>query len=198
MRKRARLFRGPGEDDAQAFRNLVFRRYFSRSPVMKQFQQDNRENTVVSDEVACRFCNLDESPAIISNDHATAIYDGFPVTPGHTLIVPKRHIASFFEATSEEQAAMFDLLAEMRQLLLLSPHPCFGNAGTVPVPDGFNIGINDGMAAGQTVMHLHIHLIPRFRGDTEDPRGGVRWIMPVKAPYWKKGNCAGLTSGKQT
>jgi len=84
-------------------------------------------------------------------------------------------MASFFEATGEEQAAMFDLLSEMRQQLQLELSP-----------DGFNIGINDGTAAGQTVMHLHIHLIPRYAGDTEDPRGGVRWIMPEKAPYWKK------------
>jgi diadenosine tetraphosphate (Ap4A) HIT family hydrolase len=163
---------------------------------MKQTQQDNRTNDDATGKAACRFCNLDESAAIISNDAAIAIYDGFPVTPGHTLIVPKRHIASFFEATREEQTAMFDLLAEMRQLLLLPTQPSCGEAGPLPVPDGFNIGINDGMAAGQTVMHLHIHLIPRFRGDTEDPRGGVRWIMPVKAPYWKQGNCAGLVSMK--
>jgi diadenosine tetraphosphate (Ap4A) HIT family hydrolase len=104
-----------------------------------------------------------------------AIYDGYPVTPGHTLIIPRRHIASFFEATCEEQLAMLDLLAEMRWLLLSERSP-----------DGFNIGINDGTAAGQTVMHLHIHLIPRYAGDTEDPRGGVRWIMPEMAPYWKK------------
>jgi diadenosine tetraphosphate (Ap4A) HIT family hydrolase len=161
---------------------------------MKQFQRDNRGNNVVTDQTTCRFCNLDESSVIISNVHAIAIYDGFPVTPGHTLIVPKRHIASFFEATTEEQTAMFGLLAEMRQLLLLSSHTSFGKAGTIPVPDGFNIGINDGIAAGQTVLHMHIHLIPRFRDDTEDPRGGVRWIMPVNAPYWKKGNCAGLTT----
>ncbi len=76
---------------------------------------------------------------------------------------------------------MFDLLAEMRQQLL-NPSD---KAESLPVPDGFNIGINDGKAAGQTVMHLHIHLIPRYVGDTSDPRGGVRWIMPEKAPYWK-------------
>jgi diadenosine tetraphosphate (Ap4A) HIT family hydrolase len=104
-----------------------------------------------------------------------AIYDSFPVTPGHTLIIPKRHISSLFEATREEQAALFDLLSAMRQLLLKERNPA-----------GFNIGINDGPAAGQTVMHLHIHLIPRYAGDTEDPRGGVRWVMPSKAPYWKK------------
>jgi len=123
----------------------------------------------------CPFCNLDISRTIFANDYALAIYDGYPVTPGHGLIVPKRHIASFFEATKKEQTAMFDLLSEMRQLVLSERRP-----------DGFNIGINDGTAAGQTVMHLHIHLIPRYAGDTEDPRGGVRWIMPEKAPYWKK------------
>jgi diadenosine tetraphosphate (Ap4A) HIT family hydrolase len=123
----------------------------------------------------CLFCTPDSFKAIRTNDHAVAIYDGYPVTPGHTLIIPRRHIASFFEATCEEQLAMLDLLAEMRWLLLSERSP-----------DGFNIGINDGTAAGQTVMHLHIHLIPRYAGDTEDPRGGVRWIMPEMAPYWKK------------
>ena len=122
----------------------------------------------------CPFCNFDMSKAILANDHAVSIYDGFPVTLGHSLIVPKRHIASFFEANREEQLAMLDLLSEMRQILISERSV-----------DGFNIGINDGIAAGQTVMHLHIHLIPRYSGDTEDPRGGVRWIMPEKAPYWK-------------
>jgi diadenosine tetraphosphate (Ap4A) HIT family hydrolase len=145
----------------------------------------------------CPFCLPDDSKIILSNDHAIAIYDGYPVTPGHTLIVPKRHIASFFEATKEEQAAMLDLLAEMRERLKSLPtslseregenhhQPLFDKVGSLSVPDGFNIGINDGVAAGQTVMHLHIHLIPRYAGDTEDPRGGVRWIMPKKAQYWE-------------
>lgn len=122
----------------------------------------------------CPFCIPDASELVLANDHAIAFFDGFPVTPGHALIVPKRHICSFFEATKEEQAALFDLVSQMRELLLAERRP-----------DGFNIGINDGAAAGQTVMHLHIHLIPRYAGDTEDPRGGVRWIMPAKAPYWK-------------
>lgn len=126
-------------------------------------------------EADCPFCNQDSTKIILANAHAIAIFDGFPVTLGHTLIAPKRHIDSFFEATKEEQAAMIDLLGETRQLLIAERNP-----------DGFNIGINDGTAAGQTVMHLHIHLIPRYSGDTEDPRGGVRWIMPEKAPYWKK------------
>lgn len=109
----------------------------------------------------------------MSNSHATAIYDGFPVSPGHCLIIPKRHIASFFEATKEEQSALLNLLAEMQDVLVKERNP-----------DGFNIGINDGAAAGQTIMHLHIHLIPRYAGDQPDPRGGVRWIIPEKAPYW--------------
>jgi diadenosine tetraphosphate (Ap4A) HIT family hydrolase len=122
----------------------------------------------------CPFCDLENSRVILANDHVMAIYDSFPVTPGHTLIIPKRHISSLFEATREEQAALLDLLSDMRQLLLKERNPA-----------GFNIGINDGPAAGQTVMHLQIHLIPRYAGDTEDPRGGVRWVMPSKAPYWK-------------
>jgi diadenosine tetraphosphate (Ap4A) HIT family hydrolase len=120
----------------------------------------------------------------MANDHSLAFYDDFPVTPGHSLIVPSRHITSFFEATREEQAALFDLVAEMRQRLMTERNP-----------DGFNIGINDGAAAGQTVMHLHIHLIPRYAGDTEDPRGGVRWIMPVKATLGKRGHGKRVRSG---
>jgi diadenosine tetraphosphate (Ap4A) HIT family hydrolase len=121
----------------------------------------------------CPFCNPDKTGVILANDHAMAIYDGFPITPGHSLIVPKRHIGSYFEATRVEQTALLDLTAEMRQLLLKERSP-----------DAFNIGVNDGVAAGQTVMHMHIHLIPRYAGDTEDPRGGVRWIFPEKADYW--------------
>lgn len=139
----------------------------------------------ISKQPTCPFCNPDNSSIIIANHHAIALYDGFPVTPGHSLVVPKRHIASFFDATREEQAAMFGLLAEMRQLLLNPFQPPFDKVESLLVPDGFNIGINDGTAAGQTVMHLHIHLIPRYAGDTEDPRGGVRWIMPKKAQYWE-------------
>lgn len=124
--------------------------------------------------MACPFCSLDPSRIILENDHAMAIKDAYPVTAGHTLIIPKRHFASFFEANSDDQASLFNLLTEMRKVLIEELSP-----------DGFNIGINDGTAAGQTVMHLHLHLIPRFNGDIEDPRGGVRWIMPDKAPYWR-------------
>ena len=121
----------------------------------------------------CPFCTLDPTRIIAANNHALAIMDGFPISLGHALIIPKRHIASLFEATRDEREALFDLVEQVRADLLEKYSP-----------DGFNIGINDGTAAGQTVMHLHIHLIPRFAGDQPDPRGGVRWIFPDKAAYW--------------
>jgi diadenosine tetraphosphate (Ap4A) HIT family hydrolase len=109
------------------------------------------------------------------NDKAIWLQDGFPVSPGHSLLIPKRHIASFFEATVEERVALLALLDQAHEAVQES------NA-----PDGFNIGVNVGVAAGQTVPHLHIHLIPRYMGDQEDPRGGVRKIFPEKAVYWDK------------
>ena len=102
-----------------------------------------------------------------------AFKDAYPVSPGHTLIVPKRHVASFFQITGEERSELFSLLESCRNDLVARHKPA-----------GFNIGINDGSAAGQTVMHVHIHLIPRYSGDKADPRGGVRWIFPEKADYW--------------
>ncbi|MEI6206332.1 MAG: HIT family protein [Desulfuromonadales bacterium] len=143
----------------------------------------------------CHFCTLDPTRIIADNTHALAIMDDFPVSPGHALIIPKRHIASLFEASREERDALFDLLEEVRN----PSQPPFAKGGDKShptslsereekiLPDGFNIGINDGAAAGQTVMHLHIHLIPRYAGDQPDPRGGVRWIFPDKAAYWNNG-----------
>jgi len=102
-----------------------------------------------------------------------AVRDGFPISPGHTLIIPRRHIASFFDATSAERTSLLELLDVARNQLVKAFAPA-----------GFNIGINDGAAAGQTVPHMHIHLIPRFAGDVADPRGGVRWVIPAFADYW--------------
>jgi len=102
-----------------------------------------------------------------------SIRDGYPLSVGHTLIIPKRHIASLFDATDEEQMALLQALRTLK-IELTQQY----------APDGYNIGINDGLAAGQTVLHLHIHLIPRYTGDCTDPRGGVRWIFPEKAVYW--------------
>lgn len=121
----------------------------------------------------CPFCDVDQTRLIGESRLAFAIRDGFPVSEGHTLIIPRRHIASFFDVTSAERSALFELLDAARSELVKDFAPA-----------GFNIGINDGSAAGQTVPHLHIHLIPRFEGDVADPRGGVRWIIPALADYW--------------
>ncbi|WP_296942474.1 HIT family protein [uncultured Massilia sp.] len=121
----------------------------------------------------CVFCALSAARIIDSNALAIAIRDGFPVSPGHTLIIPRRHVGSFFAITDEERAAMLALLDRAKHAL-----------DEEAAPDAYNIGINDGAAAGQTVAHLHMHLIPRYAGDLPDPRGGVRWIIPGKADYW--------------
>jgi len=121
----------------------------------------------------CPFCTLRQDRIIRSDDLTITFKDGFPVAPGHTLIIPKRHVGSFFQITLDERLAIFDALTAAKDSLQEEFSP-----------EGFNIGINDGVAAGQTVMHLHIHLIPRYVGDMEDPRGGVRWIFPEKADYW--------------
>lgn len=124
-------------------------------------------------QTSCPFCSLPSSRILGSNAHALWIRDGFPISPGHSLVIPKRHVGSFFTITTDERNALMELLDQAKE----AAEQEFG-------PDGFNIGINDGPAAGQTVPHLHIHLIPRFTGDRADPRGGVRWIIPEKADYW--------------
>jgi diadenosine tetraphosphate (Ap4A) HIT family hydrolase len=121
----------------------------------------------------CPFCHPENCRIALENDCAVAFPDAFPVAEGHMLVVPKRHVASVFEIPDEEQAALWRLVAQVRGKLLSELKL-----------DGFNIGVNDGPAAGQTVMHAHVHVIPRRVGDVADPRGGVRWVMPMKAPYW--------------
>lgn len=136
------------------------------------------------DALDCPFCNLDPSRVYAANGLAVAVLDEYPVSPGHTLIIPKRHFESLFEATEVERSALFDLMDEVRRRLLNTPQPPFDTRGSERVPDGFNIGINDGATAGQTVFHLHIHLIPRYEGDCADPRGGVRKLFPGRTRYW--------------
>lgn len=123
----------------------------------------------------CTFCTLPVSRVVGQNRHAIWIRDAYPVSLGHSLVIPKRHMGSFFDARQEERTALLELL-DLAKAAAVSEFQ----------PDGFNIGINDGAAAGQTVPHLHIHLIPRYAGDQEDPRGGVRWVIPDKADYWSK------------
>lgn len=124
-------------------------------------------------KVPCPFCALPPERIMHRTEHLVAIRDAFPVTPGHTLLIPRRHVVSLFSVTVLEWVELGQLLAEVRAAL-------WGEFQ----PDGFNLGVNDGVAAGQTVMHLHVHLIPRYGGDQPDPRGGVRWIVPGKAKYW--------------
>lgn len=131
--------------------------------------------TTSSKEKPCPFCTLPGGRVVEENELALLILDGYPVSPGHSLIIPKRHVGSFFEATAPERAALLALLDKAKDLVEQ------GHA-----PAGYNIGINDGAAAGQTVPHLHIHLIPRYTGDQDDPRGGVRWVIPEQADYWSQ------------
>jgi len=123
----------------------------------------------------CPFCAVKPDEILIERPLAVARRDTYPVNKGHTLIIPRRHVVSFFDATDEERNAMTALLVETRALLDREHDP-----------DGYNIGINDGRAAGQTIMHLHIHIVPRYVGDKADPRGGIRALFPEKAAYWRK------------
>ena len=118
----------------------------------------------------CPFCA--RSDTVLRNDLAYACYDKYPVTAGHMLLIPFRHIAGFFEATQEERLALLSLLDDAKCLI-----------DRLHRPDGYNIGVNVGECAGQTIGHLHIHCIPRYKGDMDDPRGGVRGVIPGKQAY---------------
>jgi len=120
----------------------------------------------------CVFCNSGNR-VIIENEFAYAILDSYPVTPGHTLIIPKRHFSDYFNITEKELLSINALLLEMRKQLLEEDKSI----------EGFNIGINSGEVAGQTIFHLHIHLIPRRKNDTQNPKGGVRCVIPNKMSY---------------
>jgi diadenosine tetraphosphate (Ap4A) HIT family hydrolase len=132
------------------------------------------EKNEVSKQGNCPFCSAAEGNHVIErNSHAYAIPDKYPVTEGHTLIIPNRHFSDFFEIEKPEQDAVFDLIRVMRMRLLIHDAQIAG----------FNIGINTGRAAGQTIPHCHVHLIPRRRGDVGEPRGGIRGAIPEKRIY---------------
>jgi diadenosine tetraphosphate (Ap4A) HIT family hydrolase len=121
---------------------------------------------------SCIFCIKLKEEYIAENNLCFAIYDHFPVNKGHTLIIPKRHFDNFFDVTEEEVAAIYRLIHEVKKKL-----------DSELKPDGYNIGINAGIHAGQTVMHLHVHLIPRYKGDVENPRGGIRKFKKALVEY---------------
>lgn len=123
--------------------------------------------------IDCLFCSMPHERIIMDNTYAYAVRDGFPVTSGHTLVFPKRHVADYFGLSTEELLACDDLLRKLRQQLLADD----------PKIAGFNVGANAGAAAGQTIFHCHLHLIPRRTGDVENPRGGVRHVIPGKGCY---------------
>lgn len=120
----------------------------------------------------CPFCHQEELGIIMENELAFAIYDKYPVNEGHILIITKRHVADYFDTTHEEKLAILELIEKSKTVLAEEYSP-----------NGYNIGINCGEVAGQTVMHLHVHLIPRYKGDMDDPRGGVRGVIPDKRVY---------------
>lgn len=125
---------------------------------------------------SCPFCKRLASGEITAGeDLAAAFPDGFPVSPGHTLVVPRRHVSDFFQLTPEECASVWRIVGAMKERL-----------DRERAPAGYNVGVNVGPAGGQTVWHAHVHLIPRYAGDVEDPRGGVRWVVRARAPHWKE------------
>ena len=124
-------------------------------------------------ETNCHFCHLPKERLWIETETAMAFLDAFPVSEGHTLVVPKRHVMILHELTSAELNDVWVLVAKMRHLLVEKFRP-----------NGFSIGVNEGTAAGQTIGHAHVHIMPRRDGDVPDPRGGIRWVIPEKAKYW--------------
>ena len=125
--------------------------------------------------IDCLFCDKDnpeKNRIILENKLFYARWDNIPVSEGHAEIVPKRHVESFFELTEEELSKMYDLIRKTKEVI-----------DEKYSPSGYNIGVNEGEAAGRTIHHLHMHLIPRYKGDVEDPKGGIRHIIPGKGFY---------------
>jgi diadenosine tetraphosphate (Ap4A) HIT family hydrolase len=120
----------------------------------------------------CPFCDPPAERTFFRGELVLGVWDAYPVSPGHALLIPRRHVATFFDAHRAEQSALLAALDAAR-MIIEERHR----------PDGYNIGINHGAAAGQTIFHLHVHLIPRYAGDVADPRGGVRFVIPNKANY---------------
>ncbi|MCM1988965.1 HIT family protein [Oceanirhabdus seepicola] len=120
----------------------------------------------------CLFCNYDKTKYIAENTYGFAIYDEFPVNKGHALIIPKRHFESYFDATHEEITGLYALMNDVKEII-----------DEEFSPDGYNVGVNVGEWGGQTIMHLHMHMIPRYMGDVENPRGGIRKFKNELVPY---------------
>jgi diadenosine tetraphosphate (Ap4A) HIT family hydrolase len=120
----------------------------------------------------CPFCTPSPDRVFLETEQVLGLWDGFPVSPGHALLVTRRHVPTWFDATADEQQALTAAIAAARLAIEMNNRPT-----------GYNVGFNACEAAGQTVFHLHVHVIPRYQGDTPDPRGGVRGVIPGKAVY---------------
>jgi diadenosine tetraphosphate (Ap4A) HIT family hydrolase len=134
-------------------------------------EESNRTMSALTPE-ECPFCNPENRECVLGSDLSYAIRDAYPVNGGHLLIIPRRHVSDFFDLQPNEVADLMSLLWEAKKRLAIEYRP-----------DGFNVGVNVDTAAGQTIPHVHIHLIPRYSGDVEDPTGGVRGVIPWKAKY---------------
>ena len=142
--------------------------------------QENRKGTSnTQDDIGkgagCPFCDIRPRSVVAESRHAVAIEDQYPVSLGHTLLIPKVHAETLFSQRTDIQADIWCLLARVKVKLQSRFNP-----------DGFNVGLNEGLAAGQTVEHAHVHVIPRYDGDVADPRGGIRWVLPDRAAYWDR------------
>ncbi len=123
----------------------------------------------------CRICKIIKersSEILLENEKFIAISDARPVTKGHTIVTPKKHVVSFFDQTDEDEKELYQFLKELKIVI-----------DKKNSPDGYNIGINDGRAAGRSIDHLHVHVIPRYSGDITEPKGGVRNLLGKNAPY---------------
>ena len=124
----------------------------------------------------CLFCNIKESGLVKENDLAYASYDSYPVSEGHCLIIPKRHVKDYFDLSNDEIIACNDLIKEIKNEIIKKDNSV----------KGFNVGSNAGKISGQSILHCHIHLIPRRAGDVENPQGGIRSVIPSKQHYKRK------------
>ena len=127
--------------------------------------------------MSCPFCSIDPSRIAFSNDLVIAPWDGLPINPGHLLIIPRRHAPAWPDLSSVEKSAIWSAVDQGQAIISERFRP-----------DGFNVGFNERAAAGQTVFHFHLHIIPRYAGDVADPRGGVRHVIPDKANYLAAGS----------
>lgn len=132
-----------------------------------------QHNPTPQTDEECRFCvSKPGRQLMIESTHGFAAYDRYPASPGHFLVIPHRHFASYFDINDDELVDLWGLVKRGKEIVDQEYHP-----------DGYNIGINVGHWAGQSIHHLHIHVIPRYKGDVENPKGGVRGVIPHKKLY---------------